>query len=58
VVPHATREADDQAGGSSPDELVPQSRRNKGHSPAFLVGRDKQGRLLGKRLLYEYTLAP
>lgn len=37
---------------------VPQSRWNKGHRPAFLVARDAHGRVVGKRLLYEYTLAP
>jgi hypothetical protein len=37
---------------------VPQSRRNKGHRPAFLVARDVHDRVVGKRLLYEYTLAP
>lgn len=37
---------------------VPRSRWSKSHRPAFLVGRDKQGRVVGKRLLYEYTLAP
>lgn len=37
---------------------VPQSRWSKGHRPAFLVARDKHNRIVGKRLLYEYTLAP
>jgi hypothetical protein len=37
---------------------VPAERWRSGHRPAFLVARDRQGRVLGKRLLYEYTLAP
>ncbi|MGZ4371239.1 MAG: hypothetical protein ACXVRQ_03465 [Gaiellaceae bacterium] len=37
---------------------VPDSRWGKGHRPAFVVARDKQNRVLSKRLLYEYTLAP
>jgi len=37
---------------------VPAERWRSGHRPAFLVARDQQGRILGKRLLYEYTLAP
>ena len=37
---------------------VPAERWRSGHRPAFLVARDRQGRILGKRLLYEYTLAP
>jgi hypothetical protein len=37
---------------------VPQSRWSKGHRPAFLVARDKHGRVVGKSLLWEYTVAP
>ena len=37
---------------------VPAERWRSGHRPAFLVARDRRGRILGKRLLYEYTLAP
>ena len=37
---------------------VPRSRWSAGHRPAFLVARDTHGRVLGKRLLFEYTLAP
>lgn len=37
---------------------VPRSRWNAGHRPAFLVARNRHGRILGKRLLFEYTLAP
>ena len=37
---------------------VPRSRWSAGHRPAFLVARDARGRILGKRLLFEYTLAP
>jgi len=36
---------------------VPESRWAQGHRPAFLVARDDAGRVLGKRLLYEFTLA-
>jgi hypothetical protein len=37
---------------------VPRSHWNAGHRPAFLVARNGNGRILGKRLLFEYTLAP
>jgi hypothetical protein len=37
---------------------VPRSRWSKGHRPAFLVAHDQSGRIISKRLLYEYTLAP
>jgi hypothetical protein len=37
---------------------VPRSRWKAGHRPAFLEARNRQGRILGKRLLFEYTLAP
>jgi hypothetical protein len=37
---------------------IPKSQWTPGHRPAFLVARDDRGRLLGKQLLYEYTLAP
>ena len=37
---------------------VPAPRWKAGHRPAFVVARDRQDRILAKRLLYEYTLAP
>jgi hypothetical protein len=37
---------------------VPQSHWRKGHRPAFLVAHDTRGRVIDKRLLYEYTQAP
>jgi hypothetical protein len=36
---------------------VPRSRWAVGRRPAFLIARDTQGRTLGKRLLFEFTLA-
>jgi hypothetical protein len=37
---------------------VPPSRWSQGHRPAFLVARDQHDHIVGKLLLYEYTLAP
>jgi hypothetical protein len=36
---------------------VPASRWRVGHRPAFVIARDENGRVLRRRLLYEYTLA-
>lgn len=36
---------------------VPASRWRTGHRPAFVEARDDQGRVLGRTLLWEYTLA-
>jgi hypothetical protein len=37
---------------------VQPSRWSKGHRPTILAARDKQGQIVAKRLLHEYTLAP
>ena len=37
---------------------VPAARWRIGHRPAFLVAHGPDGRIVAKRLLYEYTLAP